>query len=88
MVRHTSTIIQSISSSIDTRVSSITTANKPPSSPFPHHRRSTTSSMESCQRHALDWKKRPTSCQPGTPSRRFPTYASPYRVRISLLARQ
>ncbi|KIJ30276.1 hypothetical protein M422DRAFT_268246 [Sphaerobolus stellatus SS14] len=39
MVHHTSTIIQSIFSSIDTRVSSTTTANTPPSSPFPHHQR-------------------------------------------------
>ncbi|KIJ47703.1 hypothetical protein M422DRAFT_28735, partial [Sphaerobolus stellatus SS14] len=37
MVDHTSTIVQSISSTIDTRVSSTTTANTPPSSPFPHH---------------------------------------------------
>ncbi|KIJ23258.1 hypothetical protein M422DRAFT_39708, partial [Sphaerobolus stellatus SS14] len=81
MVHHTSTIIQSISSSIDTRVSSTTTANTPPSSPFPHHRLSTTSCMKSYQRHALDWKKSPTSCQPRTRSRRFPTYASPCRVR-------
>ncbi|KIJ41700.1 hypothetical protein M422DRAFT_255316 [Sphaerobolus stellatus SS14] len=94
MVHHTSTIIQSLSSSIDPRVSSTTTANTTPSSSFPHHQLSITSSMESYQRHALDWKKRPTSCQPRPPSRRIPTYdiwilsrlSSSYRVRVRLRA--